>query len=947
MATPRGRLRRRSGTGRGDIDRQLKYGRRLVGLRQQLPPEVYIDVGKSLLAREDVSGAERAFEMIDDITGLIDIEKTKAEMFEEAGYDEQSRVFYNRALNVNRNSLELLHKTGFLYEVTGREDVAFERYMQAIGDTLLRLRTVRPVVERVVKTGLVQRMLNQSPDSTVSREYRQYYASLEQGLLLNWPEGADESEAAKAELKALFDTELRNVLDRADEDLLPLTRYARLDRIASLIRRVGFYLRDDGLAQYADGKLLVHFGDDAELDRRLVRAYQAAGRALPDDIAVDVDKGAHMFLSALRRQLARAAERNDLETQLQLLWLAGATDEIEMLLGKQVQKGGFREGLGYGMKFLQGDAFKRLAASASAMLSENPEQLLEFLAADSELFLKVEETVGHPPVPAEDITALLTNPDDAGFAVHPGGSRGHWKFLNARGSLDDRIRYFRIYPRRELFYQLMRENLTGSQREEIANPIVESLSGLAPVLDDTAARSVRSWLPLDANPANADLLYRVAEYAERRWREFAGVRRLLEAAYEGRSEEAFRLLIDIGGNTGDLQYEMLGHFEHFFPGFRDVLSEPRARLLNEVAVGRYEAPELVNAAYLIEFLPAANRRTPSMLDREALILEKLHLLEPEHGLHFEQLISTLLLWSGHMNRSLRAIAREYRASPGAEHWRLAYFLLLVRQKRFEEALAVARDGGEDLRDGQVVDRLIAMHTVDGSAPAASILERLSPRRVAPRPSGRATPELRLRRALEAGDPEKGRQAFREALRKPMVVGPPSNHVVTASMHLRSNTSRILSTLDEAGSPPYVEGQLEAFLRAIPDRDRKDFYGHYEFLARTVDVAPRLQQLTAALQAQEIDDHEFLLWMVLRNRHAEGLASAELDAFQRRLAALPDPAPDQLLLAARILAAGGAVDPGSGTLSFGRCPNDSASGICRRAGLEFQGVGGEFNQGKCP
>ena len=525
---------------------------------------------------------------------------------------------------------------------------------------------------------------------------------------------------------------------------------------------------------------------------------------------------------------------------MQLLWLDGATDEMEMLLGERILKGGFREALGYGMKFLDEDAFKRLAALASSKLPENQEQMLEFLDMDLEFFLKVEEVTGRPLLPVKEIIDLLTDPGDAGAPVHLTGSNGHWKFLKAEGSLDDRIRYFKRFPRREFFYQLLRENLSESQHDEIANPIVEGLSGLAPVLDDTVARSVRSWLPLDANPANAKLLYRIAGHAERRWRELTGVRRLVEAAYQGRSEEAFRLLIDIVGNSRDLRYEILGHLEHFFPGFRDVLSKPRARLLNEVAAGRYVDPQLANAAYLIEFLPLRNRRTQAVLDREALLLEKLHLLESEHGLHFENLIETLLLWSGHMNRSLSAIAREYRDSPGAEHWRLAYFLLLVKQKRFQEALEVAMDGGEDLRDGQVVDRLIAMHTADRSAPAVGILERLSPPRVARRRSGRGDYRSSLQRALETGDPEKGRRALREALRKPLVVGPPSHHVVSTSMHLRSETSQTLATLDALGPPHYAAGQLEAFLRALPDKDRKDFYEHYEYLARTVDAAPRLR-----------------------------------------------------------------------------------------------------------
>ena len=331
-------------TGRGDIDRQLKYGRLLVALRQQLPPEVYIDIGSSLLAQGDVPGAERTFEMIDDITGMVDIDRTKAEIFEATGYGGQSRVFYDRALNINRDSLELLHKTGFLYEASGRDDVAFRRYLRAIRVVLARQPTLLPRVDPNPGQATTEKRTG-----TVTREYRDHFDSLEQGLLLSWPEDAGESEAAAAELKAWFETELANVIQRSDDERLPLARYARLDRTARLIRRVGFFLGDEGLAQHGDDRLLMHFGNDADFAEHLRQAYGAAGRGLPDGVPVAERNGAQPH----RR--FELAEQDDFETQVKLLRLAGATDELERLLGERIQDGRFREGLGYGLLFLEAD----------------------------------------------------------------------------------------------------------------------------------------------------------------------------------------------------------------------------------------------------------------------------------------------------------------------------------------------------------------------------------------------------------------------------------------------------------------------------------------------------------------------------------------------------------------------------------------------------------------
>ena len=91
----------------------------LIELRQQLPPEVYITLGKTLLEQGDTQGVEKAFNLINDITGMIDVNQTKADLFKIAGYADQALEYYNQALSVNRDDLELLHATAVLREGNG------------------------------------------------------------------------------------------------------------------------------------------------------------------------------------------------------------------------------------------------------------------------------------------------------------------------------------------------------------------------------------------------------------------------------------------------------------------------------------------------------------------------------------------------------------------------------------------------------------------------------------------------------------------------------------------------------------------------------------------------------------------------------------------------------------------------------------------------------------
>ena len=1010
-------------TGGGDIDRQLKYGRRLVGLRQQLPPEVYIDVGKSLLAREDVSGAERAFEMIDDITGMIDIDRTKAEMFEEAGYDEQSRVFYNRALNVNRDSLELLHKTGFLYEVIGREDVAFQRYMQAIGDVLRRQSTILAAGARPVDPNSWQAIMNQRTDTTVSREYREHYASLEQGLLLSWPEGAEESEAAAAELKALFDTELRNVLDRTEDELLPLARYARLDRTARLVRTVGFFLDDGDLAQYADRRLLGHFGDDADFAEHLNAAYGAAGRPLPDGVTVD-DDGALGALTPLRRQLALAGKREDFETQLQLLRLAGAFDEMETLLGERILDGEFTEGLGYALGLLGESEFRRLALATSSKLLEERDAFKALVGSNVDLLIRAEEVAGQPLVPIEEVIALLLdlragNEPANPFAFHD--NSGAWKYLEERGSTQDRIRYFQagveasktggaggIIIRGDLALSrvrsLLKEELTAAQRDEVADTVIEVLSGLETNDDIVFYSAVEAMMIVDAREENAQVLYRAADYVRNRWPNMPDVRPFLEAIYADRSDEAFRLIVEMEENLPSPQGFPIGFFS---PVLNDALEAARSNLLDRHAAGEPVPLDLARAAYEREYSSHFYYPPPwpERWERQDLVLDRLAALDPDPSRYRADRISVWLNL-GYADRAGEAIAEEYRAAPDDDAWRLAHFLFFRSQQRFGEALGVVSDGGADLSDPAVMQQAMTRQMRSRGA-VASIIQKLQSMQTFEEDSGsgsagsamivlggpqsqsrRKRPVERLGEALNAGDHEEGRKALREAWRsllaprKPVAILPPGygrlpsrvRRLFMARLPTEGQKTTALppggtaSGIVGAGSPigmlrglenevparprllfdavadsPYGAVEVEEYLQATPDRIRKALHRLYAILAKAPAAGLRQQELGRRIRDEAIDDHEFTLWMLLCDQLNVEFDLGGLQAFEGRLAAISDPSPFQLLLAARLFATSGIAEQAAEyykLLAARGIQYNEFTGLGRRpemSAMEFTGV----------
>ena len=274
-------------TGTGDPERQLTHGRRLIGLRQELPPEVFINLGKVLLDEGAVQAAVQAFDLINDITGLVNVNQTKADLFLDTGYPDEAINWYSRALNVSRDDPMLLARTAMLREVRGQDDVANALYFRAIGNVLRTLDTKRRQ-QRPGANSSPAAMLGLGPDTSVTPDYRAYFEFLAQGFLTTWPgEPKVASERIDA-VKAMFDAELAVVMadqpeDRANEpsteSLAQLDEFTRLDRIAGFARRVADRAGDASLVRYLDGILGEHFqhqtpdGTEVATDKPLLRQH--------------------------------------------------------------------------------------------------------------------------------------------------------------------------------------------------------------------------------------------------------------------------------------------------------------------------------------------------------------------------------------------------------------------------------------------------------------------------------------------------------------------------------------------------------------------------------------------------------------------------------------------------------------------------------------------------
>ena len=931
-------------TGTGDPERQLTYGRRLIGLRQELPPEVFINLGKVLLDEGAVQAAVQAFDLINDITGLVNVDQTKADLFLDAGYPDEAINWYSRALNVSRDDLMLLARTAMLREVRGQDDVANALYFRAIGNVLRTLDTKRREQRPGANASPMAR-LGLGPDTSVTRDYRAYFEFLAQGFLTTWP-GEPKAAAERVDaIKAMFDAELAVVMadqpenganEPSTESLAQLDEFTRLDRIAGFARRVADRAGDASLVRYLDGILGEHFQHQT-----------------PDGTEVATD-------GPLLRQHMEIAKRNDdFEAAVRLARLAGDDEDLLALFRERIDAGRYREGLAYARALLDATAFKRLVAAIATTLKDNPKSFLDLIEADADLVLEIESDLGRDIVTVEELFDILADPasrEDTGFPVFY-SSDGVWSYLKAKASIDDQLRHlaataarqkrgeFRSYSFIDMLHDLVKVELTGPQREALVAATGEYL--VKQDLKDEFAQAAIFQLLLvpEAHTANRSALYELADQAQRLAQMATDVAGTVKSILEGTDEEGLLALVDL--QRGDRRY--FGGIS----GEDGKYAAARARILDSVRGDPPYDAETVRLVYEFEF---ASRYYGTQLPRETLerraeLLPILVERYPDDHRYLRELVLAhidLAQWA----QAEQALAACYENDPADEMLRGALYYLLVNQERYDAALALVADGGPDLRDTAVADELLEkVRNARGFEPASSARLFHAIYRGNLEPSyNRWSPQVDrgidvLRESL-AADAEHDNDVASQALRtvwrgvaapsEERAYAPPAYYMINSllSLPLDSNRTdemrfglgdqdyRLDSLLDAADDPdsttlfeaiagrPYSAPAFDLYLGSLPATERRDLHSFYRLLVTaTADTLDRRVE-SLARRLGELGDHDFTVWMLLRHEQTDDLAAREHGALVERANQIADPTMLQILAMARLHAKAGAFDTAS-------------------------------------
>ena len=941
-------------TGRGDPKRQLIHGRRLVGLRQALPPDVYINLGKVLLDKDDVAGAEKALDRIEDITGMIDVDKTKADLLYDAGYPERAARHYARALAVNRDNLSLLARNAMLHEVRGHRGVANEMYLRGLGKVLRGEALSRPA-RRATNPGSsavaglavrASRTSHSRPDLGMSRDYQTYFEFLIEGLLGTWPEDGDEHLERLNDVESMFEEALQAVLATDDREGRSVDEFPRLDRTARFVRRVAGTVGDRELAARVDSALAEPFPADEAVPQRPATS------------------------SLLARHLERAKQGGNFDRAVQLARLMGDEEALVELIRDQIARGRYQDGLVNAWHLLDEKGFKRLVTPIASTLEDDANALVRFVATTSHLVARMEEMLGRDFISVPDLIGLVSQGDESQNHVSLsafGLLRGLWRYVQAKGTLDEQVGFvvgivgheeqgqLSPYAVSPLVADLLAVELSSEQRIALTDALAVLLSK-QPLSTQYHLANLLRMLLVDVHSANVDLIYTLAGDLQDRAMTDVDVVAALKDIYEGTPARAFAGLLTL--SNAQLWQSGVRRAHSIHHRFTDEAD----RIIAAVERGDAVAAQTAGLAYTLRFsyigdMPRAR------LKRQADLTPKFRAIDPGDTRYRVGGINALLNL-GELSAAEDALRAYYRETPEDEFVRAALYFRLVGEGKYGAALEVVTDGGADLRDQSVVDALLEKRP-RGGVVSGGLLQRFYSGPTPGRPFRRYTPAMerkigRLREAAstyagygtaesgpEATDPQQptiettgeSLRAVWRGIRAPVEEGgrryampnvgglltmlldadaPRGASPFAGSVQIGSIAGLVKSDpgggdapllFDVVAEMPGVAAELEKLVPALWEYERRNQPRLYELLADALDAGDlsgaRLAELASRLRGGDIGEHGFALWMILRQRADEEMSADELDAFAARAAEIDDPTPTELRWMARLFAKGGA------------------------------------------
>ncbi|MCA9000625.1 MAG: tetratricopeptide repeat protein, partial [Planctomycetes bacterium] len=339
----------------GNKKKHLAFSRRLVGLGEVVPPDVFLNLGEVFLEADDPAAALRTFRMATDLPDQGVFDRQTGEIFETAGYPEEALDTYQKVLVSEPTSAGLLVKIAEMHERLGHYETAADMYQRGTELQLSR----QPGSSTKEEKSSSQSGARSWWDARNVDDFDRYFGrnvigvlsvlSAEQGRTLAAEQKAMVLADLEQELADLADTPREPDPDTGEEPAKEtLGRFPRSFHRAAFVRRLAFAFDAPEIAQEMDLALLDDlFPEDEELLPTLVRDRLRGGYVSAARLLLDATRRSEEETTPLRFLVGQGAEE-ELPKQVTIdetmrlilpLIVDGKIEDAAVLLGRtQVSK---------------------------------------------------------------------------------------------------------------------------------------------------------------------------------------------------------------------------------------------------------------------------------------------------------------------------------------------------------------------------------------------------------------------------------------------------------------------------------------------------------------------------------------------------------------------------------------------------------------------------------
>lgn len=284
----------------GQAQQGLELGRTLLALGDQVPPQVFLEVGKQLLQDGRFIEADGAFSRAEEVSGDDEIRTEIAKLYEGAGQMRLALGTLAPLLRLHPNDIELRCRAAGMYEQLGEHGPAFEHYLKAL-DLMLRRGTSGGAVAATAPSepGRTARAVPRQGASMTEAD--QFLDGLVQGLIVC----ARSDQSRQKLLEVVRNSADQDLASSAPAESVPATCAQK----AAVLRRFAFALHAPDVSDAFDQAVCARFPQDRAFAGNAVAARVEWGlldRAAKLALATSVPLPAQVSLRQALSQLGAA-----------------------------------------------------------------------------------------------------------------------------------------------------------------------------------------------------------------------------------------------------------------------------------------------------------------------------------------------------------------------------------------------------------------------------------------------------------------------------------------------------------------------------------------------------------------------------------------------------------------------------------------------------------------